>query len=1080
MFARYATRFLVSLFTIGIVSLSLFLSLTPGGAMAATYVFGEDGNNQDLTGTGGPGTTWTSSDQFIIAGDAYVPSGATLTLESGVAVEFDWDYGGDNTGYPTVEVRGTLQCYGTAQSPVKFTNLGSDTTRGLFEGLLVTGAGPYEGVLDAGYTVFEFGGRTTAHIVTDDDASVTLSNCTVRLSDNDGLYIAGDDVALEMEACTISSHYGTGLNTSSDPGSTQISFEVTNCHFSAMGGSGAELGREGQYYTMRGNRHEDITAPALLLRGAIGGGESVNEIFRNAGTGILFDNSTHTGGSYYNIYNCAIYDNATDGIRISDLDYQGGQQDENLKVRIRNCNLWSNDRDGLRVEGWDPDSYQDGEGNNVWPQTFDPENPTYMLELSYNIFGDNDGTGINVTTETNDPPVIYEFNAFQNDGGTNCAISGCIQDGVDGAVVRLVSEASPFDFHFLWNGSNPTGEGINALMNVNHDANWLDVGSSDVDCGIFGGPHGNSNRNEAGTATLESYVKLGSSGTGLMPWAVYYMFADFTVAHVQIGGTPELQIRPSASILATGNYRFIVNGTLETNPLDEEGTIVFGYHGTGSGWKGIYLNGDNALDCVLREIEVRDTQSNYAGIEVRNVDAEGGNVELTNVVVEDCGTGIYLNNSRVNLTGVEVLECRYENVLTVNCPTGFVWCRNLLSHDNLGTQSLSSGVRMLGSEVNLLRNDANGLETWIDDNGKYGLHCDESTPEFDHIDITLSGTTEMLLRDVSFPVMDYTANNIMPQLNGNGVPIRKAITFVSNGQDTLKARGNHWGVADPSEFEDSLFSHPAQVDYSDWSEDYIDDFSDFFIALDLMHAGDYAGAIPYLQRAAADEDLGGHRHSALRYLRGCYANSGGAFDNLRGFLGSFAEECNDAGLRFTAETVAILSLANEGRYEDCRDGFIARREALDDIVDSLRNEKYLILAESMLDDGHEINAAGEVHSGLARLDSDISHLHSLIDEAYAMGAIRHKLVPSAFALRSIHPNPFNGKTQMTLDLPEAGRIEVAVYDLIGRRIQTLAQGLRPAGKHRLVWDAEGVAAGLYFVRAEGPGGVRVSQVALVR
>jgi len=78
-------------------------------------------------------------------------------------------------------------------------------------------------------------------------------------------------------------------------------------------------------------------------------------------------------------------------------------------------------------------------------------------------------------------------------------------------------------------------------------------------------------------------------------------------------------------------------------------------------------------------------------------------------------------------------------------------------------------------------------------------------------------------------------------------------------------------------------------------------------------------------------------------------------------------------------------------------------------------------------------------------------------------------LPALTALRPAAPNPFNPQTQLSFDLAAEAEIDLAVYDLQGRRVRTLASGPRPAGTTSVTWtgaDAGGrrVAAGLYLVR----------------
>ena len=73
------------------------------------------------------------------------------------------------------------------------------------------------------------------------------------------------------------------------------------------------------------------------------------------------------------------------------------------------------------------------------------------------------------------------------------------------------------------------------------------------------------------------------------------------------------------------------------------------------------------------------------------------------------------------------------------------------------------------------------------------------------------------------------------------------------------------------------------------------------------------------------------------------------------------------------------------------------------------------------------------------------------------------------ALESASPNPFTSVTTVAFTLPEAGAVRLAVYDVLGREAAVLAAGERAAGRHEVVFDASGLAAGVYVVRlAVGP------------
>lgn len=66
-----------------------------------------------------------------------------------------------------------------------------------------------------------------------------------------------------------------------------------------------------------------------------------------------------------------------------------------------------------------------------------------------------------------------------------------------------------------------------------------------------------------------------------------------------------------------------------------------------------------------------------------------------------------------------------------------------------------------------------------------------------------------------------------------------------------------------------------------------------------------------------------------------------------------------------------------------------------------------------------------------------------------------------------HPNPTTNAVTVPLTLSEATEVYVAVYDVLGRLVATLADGHRVSGTHALSLDTATLAPGLYVVRVTG-------------
>jgi hypothetical protein len=90
------------------------------------------------------------------------------------------------------------------------------------------------------------------------------------------------------------------------------------------------------------------------------------------------------------------------------------------------------------------------------------------------------------------------------------------------------------------------------------------------------------------------------------------------------------------------------------------------------------------------------------------------------------------------------------------------------------------------------------------------------------------------------------------------------------------------------------------------------------------------------------------------------------------------------------------------------------------------------------------------------------------------------VTPAVFTLGAAYPNPFNPSTSITLDVSDAGNVNVAVYNLMGQAVSTLAEGYMNAGSYTLTWDASNQVSGMYLVRAETAGFVSTQKLLLIK
>ncbi|HEX7070052.1 MAG TPA: T9SS type A sorting domain-containing protein [Rhodothermales bacterium] len=73
-------------------------------------------------------------------------------------------------------------------------------------------------------------------------------------------------------------------------------------------------------------------------------------------------------------------------------------------------------------------------------------------------------------------------------------------------------------------------------------------------------------------------------------------------------------------------------------------------------------------------------------------------------------------------------------------------------------------------------------------------------------------------------------------------------------------------------------------------------------------------------------------------------------------------------------------------------------------------------------------------------------------------------LPTRFALHAAYPNPFNPSTAIAYDVKERTHVRLEVFDVLGRSVATLVNGPHEAGRYQTVFDARGLASGVYLYR----------------
>ena len=104
----------------------------------------------------------------------------------------------------------------------------------------------------------------------------------------------------------------------------------------------------------------------------------------------------------------------------------------------------------------------------------------------------------------------------------------------------------------------------------------------------------------------------------------------------------------------------------------------------------------------------------------------------------------------------------------------------------------------------------------------------------------------------------------------------------------------------------------------------------------------------------------------------------------------------------------------------------------------------------------------------------------LIESGNSPSGISDDLPVQRFYLSDAFPNPFNPSTIIKFSLPSGGYVSLKVFDVLGNEISTLVNEFKNSGNYDIVFDASGLASGVYYYRLEAEGFIQTKKIILMK
>lgn len=92
----------------------------------------------------------------------------------------------------------------------------------------------------------------------------------------------------------------------------------------------------------------------------------------------------------------------------------------------------------------------------------------------------------------------------------------------------------------------------------------------------------------------------------------------------------------------------------------------------------------------------------------------------------------------------------------------------------------------------------------------------------------------------------------------------------------------------------------------------------------------------------------------------------------------------------------------------------------------------------------------------------------------------HFEAPLAYMLSQNYPNPFNPVTTIKFALPEAGKVSLKIFSLLGDEVAELVNEEKPTGFHQIEFDASKLSSGVYFYKIESNNFIQIKKMSVIK
>jgi len=380
-----------------------------------------------------------------------------------------------------------------------------------------------------------------------------------------------------------------------------------------------------------------------------------------------------------------------------------------------------------------------------------------------------------------------------------------------------------------------------------------------------------------------------------------------------------------------------------------------------------------------------------------------------------------------------------------------------------------TGIKVVSSSPNIVSNNIFG-------NAICGLTSDgiNGKPVVTRNNIYNNGNTatgqksQIEIYETSNVYLANGNNNIYGALNSSGTPLVPCISRISTAAArALNATGNYWGS---SSVNNSFFKpvNGSWINYSPYSATAYNNKSSgeatpenllLTAGLAAQKSGDLATAENSFSNLITKFADTPESYQAAAALLENYLHGNKDLNKLLTQYAALGASSSWTDSRFFAEMTFKTLLSQQNTT--------AAFAKATELFNSAANDREKILARI-----DQFLSASSDNKAQNLGNTNLNALLIMLDNGKftdLAGETLNNNLPANYRLYNSYPNPFNPSTTIKFDLPVNSLVKLAVYDVAGRQVAVLANGMLNGGTHTMEFNGAKLASGVYFYQLEAEG-----------